>query len=192
MADTTLPALLDTGTHAARPAASAVGTGALYSCTDHSLVYQTDGSSWTTWATLGTSTSLVNDRVLDTATAIWTTTSATFVDVTGLTVTLTTGARRVLVIFTGSVDSTNAAGQISLDVAIDGTRQGGSAGLLTIAQHATTSEPLNASFSYLSPVLTAASHTIKLQALSMTGATVRVYLGGTGVYAHFAVMEQPA
>lgn len=53
MADTTLPALLDTGTHAARPAASAVGTGALYSCTDHSLIYQTDGSSWTTWATLG-------------------------------------------------------------------------------------------------------------------------------------------
>jgi hypothetical protein len=52
MADTTLPALLDVGTHAARPAASAVGTGALYSCTDHSLVYQTDGSSWTTWASL--------------------------------------------------------------------------------------------------------------------------------------------
>ena len=53
MAATTLPALLDTGDHASRPAASAVGTGALYSCTDHSLVYQTDGSTWTTWATLG-------------------------------------------------------------------------------------------------------------------------------------------
>jgi hypothetical protein len=50
MADTTLPALLDTGNHAGRPAASAVGTGALYSCTDHDLIYQTDGSSWTTWA----------------------------------------------------------------------------------------------------------------------------------------------
>lgn len=53
MADTTLPALLSTGDHASRPAASAVGTGALYSCTDHALVYQTDGSSWTTWASLG-------------------------------------------------------------------------------------------------------------------------------------------
>lgn len=52
MADTTLPALLDTGTHAARPAASAVGSGALYSCTDHSLIYQSDGSSWTTWASM--------------------------------------------------------------------------------------------------------------------------------------------
>lgn len=53
MADTTLPGLLATGDHASRPAASAVGTGALYSCTTHGLVYQSDGSSWSTWATLG-------------------------------------------------------------------------------------------------------------------------------------------
>ncbi len=50
----TLPVLFATGNHASRPAASAVGKGGLYSCTTHSLVYQTDGSSWTTWATLGT------------------------------------------------------------------------------------------------------------------------------------------
>lgn len=53
MADTTLPGLLATGDHASRPAASAVGTGALYSCTDHDLVYQSDGATWSTWATLG-------------------------------------------------------------------------------------------------------------------------------------------
>jgi hypothetical protein len=53
MADTTLPGLLATGDHASRPSASAVGSGALYSCTTHSLLYQSDGSSWTTWATLG-------------------------------------------------------------------------------------------------------------------------------------------
>ncbi len=49
----TLPVVLGTGIHSARPAASAVGKGGLYSCTTHGLVYQTDGSSWTTWATLG-------------------------------------------------------------------------------------------------------------------------------------------
>lgn len=49
----TIPVLFSTGIHASRPAASAVGKGGLYSCTTHSLVYQTDGSSWTTWATLG-------------------------------------------------------------------------------------------------------------------------------------------
>lgn len=42
-------------THANRPAANAAGlpVGSLYSCTDHSLIYQTDGSAWSTWATLG-------------------------------------------------------------------------------------------------------------------------------------------
>ena len=44
--------LLD-GTHAARPAATAVPAGTLYSCSDHGLVYQSDGATWATWATLG-------------------------------------------------------------------------------------------------------------------------------------------
>jgi len=45
---------LPTGDHASRPAASAVPQGTLYSCTTHSLIYQSDGTSaWTTWATLG-------------------------------------------------------------------------------------------------------------------------------------------
>lgn len=42
------------GDHASRPAASAVPTGTLYSCSTHSLIYQSDGSTtWATWATLG-------------------------------------------------------------------------------------------------------------------------------------------
>ena len=42
------------GDHASRPSASAVPEGSLYSCTDHDLIYQSDGvSSWATWATLG-------------------------------------------------------------------------------------------------------------------------------------------
>lgn len=53
-ATTTLPVLFATGNHAGRPTASAVGPGGLYACSTHGLIYQTDGSSWTTWATLGT------------------------------------------------------------------------------------------------------------------------------------------
>lgn len=45
--------LLD-GNHASRPAATAVPEGTLYACTDHALVYQSDGTAWATWATLGT------------------------------------------------------------------------------------------------------------------------------------------
>lgn len=44
--------LLD-GTHAARPAATTVPEGALYACTDHNLIYQSDGTTWSIWATLG-------------------------------------------------------------------------------------------------------------------------------------------
>lgn len=53
MAVITIPGMFLTGTHAARPAANAVGGGALYSCTDHGLIYQSDGAAWSTWATLG-------------------------------------------------------------------------------------------------------------------------------------------
>lgn len=42
-----------TGDHASRPAATAVPEGSLYSCTDHDLVYQSDGATWSTWATVG-------------------------------------------------------------------------------------------------------------------------------------------
>lgn len=45
--------LLGPDTHANRPAASAVPSGTLYSCDDHDLIYQSDGSSWSTWASLG-------------------------------------------------------------------------------------------------------------------------------------------
>jgi hypothetical protein len=49
----TVAGILLHGTHAARPAASAPPVGSVYSCSDHGLVYVTDGASWTTWATLG-------------------------------------------------------------------------------------------------------------------------------------------
>lgn len=56
MATTRFADHLLTGTHASRPAATAVPAGTLYSCTDHSLIYQSDGTSWSTYATLGGAT----------------------------------------------------------------------------------------------------------------------------------------
>jgi hypothetical protein len=78
---------------------------------------------------------------------------------------------------------------VELDVAVDGTRMGGVAGILSIAQHGSASEALNGSFTVLTDVLTAGSHTIKLQFRSQTGATVRVYLGASGVRPVFSVVE---
>lgn len=53
MADITFDGMTLTGDHASRPAATAVGKGTLYACSTHSLVYQSDAASWSTWATLG-------------------------------------------------------------------------------------------------------------------------------------------
>lgn len=51
MAEITMPGMLLTGNHAGRPAANTVGSGTLYACSTHSLVYQSDGASWATWLT---------------------------------------------------------------------------------------------------------------------------------------------
>ena len=67
MADTTLPGVLLTDDHASRPAATAVGTGTLYSCTDHSLIYQSDGATWSTWADLGGTGAVATDAIWDAA-----------------------------------------------------------------------------------------------------------------------------
>lgn len=40
-------------THANRPAANAVTAGTLYSCSDHDLIYISNGSAWSTYATVG-------------------------------------------------------------------------------------------------------------------------------------------
>ena len=53
VADTKLTGLLLTGNHAGRPAANTVAGGTLYACSTHALIYQSDGSSWSTWASLG-------------------------------------------------------------------------------------------------------------------------------------------
>jgi hypothetical protein len=45
-----------TGNHAGRPAASAGCI--LYSCTDHGLIYRSDGTTWITYATLGSTETL--------------------------------------------------------------------------------------------------------------------------------------
>ncbi len=46
------------GTHAARPAANLAGLpiGSKYACSDHGLIYETDGTSWSTWLNPGSAT----------------------------------------------------------------------------------------------------------------------------------------
>jgi hypothetical protein len=67
MAAITFEGMTLTGDHASRPAATAVGAGSLYACSDHDLIYQSDGATWATWATLGSSGSVATDAIWDAA-----------------------------------------------------------------------------------------------------------------------------
>jgi len=51
-APATIPGIFRTGTHAARPAATAVSNGTLYACSTHFIIYQSDGATWSTWLSL--------------------------------------------------------------------------------------------------------------------------------------------
>lgn len=91
-----------------------------------------------------------------------TTTSTTFVDLTGMSVTLTTGARRCLVVCNLNCKHPTGGNGIYYDLDIDGSRQGGTTGLVDINIPANNfEEPAN--FSFVTDVLSAASHTFKIQ-----------------------------
>lgn len=57
--------LYQTGVHGSRPAASSGCV--LYSCTTHSLIYKSDGASWTTFITIPTGSGVATDPIFDAA-----------------------------------------------------------------------------------------------------------------------------
>lgn len=91
----------------------------------------------------------------------WTATTFTNIS-SSLDITITTGARRCLCVWT--VIGTNTAAtspQMCIDVQIDGTLQGQTYGLV-FAGTGGAGQNFNLSGSYVTAVLTAASHTFKL------------------------------
>lgn len=100
------------------------------------------------------------DRVQRTSANV-TTTSTSLVDLTGATVTLTTGANPVLVGQACQSSNSGGDGFCYFNIDIDGTLQMGTTGIGLQTYSATASS--NSSFSFLTAALTAASHTIKMQ-----------------------------
>lgn len=89
------------------------------------------------------------------------TTSATFVDISGVTITKTTGAYKCDVIFAGSAGVSSAASAV-ITLLIDGTNVGNASTGITAFTLA-ASEGGNLSFIFPTAVLTAGSHTFKCQ-----------------------------
>lgn len=91
-----------------------------------------------------------------------TTTSTSFTDATGLSVTMTTNGGNVLCLFTGCVNISGAGGTvINIDLALDGTRQGGTDGLLVLQYSGVLT--YNATLAYIITGVSAGAHTIKVQ-----------------------------
>lgn len=120
----------------------------------------------------------------------YTTTSTSFVDVdaTNAKLTIRTGARRVLVVVTATAALAVGSGQdIFLDLDVDGTRLGQTDGLLSVAP--VSGEDCNASFSFVTDVLAAGSHTFKLK-WAVTGGTGKLW-ANTTLPLTFTVYELP-
>ena len=116
-----------------------------------------------TSVTIGIGT--VSSRVHYTSVDI-TTTSTSLVDLTGASITLTTGANPVLIGFSVVVNE-NSAANVTFNVDIDGTLQMGTIGLSEA--HGGTGINMMQTFVIRTAALTAASHTIKIQWLVTAG-----------------------
>ena len=83
-------------THANRPAANAVPKGALYPCSDHAVIYQSDGTTWNDWDAFGSGGTLtVQDENGNVATGV------TQIDFQGAGVDASAGTGEVIVAITG-------------------------------------------------------------------------------------------
>jgi hypothetical protein len=89
-----------------------------------------------------------------------TTTSTSFADATGLSITITTAAVRCMVMFSAIGNNSNAGQVVAVDLDIDGTRYTNTTNGLTSV---TGVSPTNLGFTVLTAVLSAASHNFKIQ-----------------------------
>jgi hypothetical protein len=128
------------------------------------------------------------DRKLHVEGSNYTTASTSFVDVdaTDLSITITTGARRALIV-ANCVVSHSTSARVDLDVDLDGARLGQTLGLASTRMTA-TGILHSLAICHLTAVLTAASHTFKLQWKVDTG-TGTMYSTAAITPVHFAVTE---
>jgi hypothetical protein len=121
----------------------------------------------------------------------YTSTSTTFVDVdsTNMALTITTGAHRVLIGFVGTVQQSIATDNVMLDVEVDGVRVGGDFGLVSPRPNQIDLR-VNGSFAFLTDVLSAGSHTFKLQWRRFGSGTMLMYGDSADSECQFFVIEQ--
>lgn len=106
---------------------------------------------------------------------------------TGLNITLTTGARRCNVAWTLAGLNTSGSANNAVDVEIDSSRVGGTYGLITMYAPGANGN-FNLSGTFLTDVLTAASHTFKLM-FRVDGGTATLFASASVCPIIFSVVE---
>ncbi len=115
-----------------------------------------------------------------------TTTSTSFGN-SGMTVTITTGARRCLISFAAMGNNSNAGQSVLYDAAVDGTRIGNDTNGITSVTGTTV---VDVSFSCITDVLSAGSHTFTIQ-FRVTANTGAIQAGDSDRTAILSVVELP-
>jgi hypothetical protein len=135
---------------------------------------------------------LASARSVQATGTAYTTSSASWADMdaTNLSLTIVTGAHRVLVGFVAEGYSDTVGGYVMLDITVDGTRQGAPNYGLFYTRQGSAGLSTNLSFSYLTDILTAASHTFRLQFRTFAGTTATIIRNDPGCA--FWVTEQPS
>jgi hypothetical protein len=129
-----------------------------------SQVLTSDGTD-VAWATPAGGASALAAASYKRTAGDYTTTSTSFVDVDGtnLALTITTGARRVLVSLAAQARHDSVSGSTFIDLMLDGTSLSGATnGIVAFTQN-NVNYLWNPSFTYITDALSAGSHTFKLR-----------------------------
>jgi len=150
------------GTYASRPAASAAA-GVIYYATDVQEAYRSDGSTWTVLPCGGTEIGYAE------ITNTTTTTSATAVDIAGLSVTCKVGERPVVLSYGGAVRNSLTGAFVRIQAVADGFNTS------NITVPGTGNYLTQTRETRVSGLTPGSTYTFKLQILAIGGGTAYLY-----------------
>lgn len=150
------------GLYSARPTAASLMAGSFYYATDVKEQYQSNGVSWVVQGSGGQELGYASA-----AAGPFSTTSTTYVDVTGVTTTFVVGERPVEIKLDGQVANSSTTGISYLAITLDGVERGRgqSVGIVSNVWHAIS---VRARISGLTP---GSTHTAKAQLRAAPGTT---------------------
>jgi hypothetical protein len=168
------------GTYANRPAASAVFAGFIYYATDTQESYLSDGKTWTV---IGPGSEI---GYVEAAGTPLTTTSASYVDISGMSITFVQGERPSYVLFDGAVGNSVSGNIGQCQFVLTATGIGDFSGAYINATFNFFPLHKEVCMSRQASLTPGSSYTVKMQWKANAGGTAQLY-SGSGQKAFMAV-----